>query len=179
MSMKVTGIEGEEWEIQKSPIALNLKIKFFSITYVFIAIVAIIILLIPFNFLDANFSIWATIIIFITVILFVLSLWYLKADWQRTRYAITDHGVTICHGVGFFKEEVYRLESIVSARVRQGYIGNHFGYGDVVLDIPKLQSQPDVVLRSIDHPAEVLQTFRDKIQYASEGSSGSGAAMIM
>ena len=176
--MKVGGLGGENWEIKRSPIALDLKIKFFSISYLLVAIFAISLLLLPFDFLDANFDLWGAIIILIIIALYALSLWYLKISWKHTHYSITEHGITISGGVGNFREEVYRLESVISARVRQGYLGNHFGYGDIVIDIPKLQGQPDVVLRDIEQPAVILQTFREKLQLAAEGA-GTDTAMIM
>lgn len=178
MSMKVTGLNGQEWEIKRSPIALNLKIKFFSIAYVLIAIFAILILLLPFNFLDYNFTLWGTVIIFITIIMYAASLWFLKISWKHTHYSITEHGIAVSHGVGKFGEEVYRLESIISARVKQSYLGNHFGYGDIIIDIPKLQNQPDVILHDVEQPGVVLQTFREKLQIASE-TNGSNTSMIM
>ena len=178
MSMKVNGLNGLDWEIKRSPVALNLKIKFFSIAYVVVATFAILILLLPFNFLDYNFTLWGTLIILITILMYAASLWFLKISWKHTHYSITEHGITISHGVGKFGEEVYRLESVISARVHQGYLGNHFGYGDIIIDIPKLQNQPDVIMRDVDQPGVILQTFREKLQLASE-AAGSDTAMIM
>lgn len=173
-----TNTQEQRWEIKRSPAALDLKIKFFSIVYAIVAIIAISLLVIPFDLLDFNFILWGMIILFLVLVFYLLSLWYLKVEWKHTRYYISSHGLSITSGVGVFNEEVFRLESIISAKVSQGYMGNHFGYGDIVVDIPKLQDKSEVILRDVERPAMVLEDFREQIRMAIE-KGGATSNMVV
>lgn len=174
---KILGQNVEHYDIKRSQKALNIKINMFIVGFVILDIICLIILLIPFNFLDDNFTFWGVIFILTSVILLLLSILYIKLAWRNTKYAITEKGITIKNGVGFLNEEAFRLESIISVRVRQGYLGHHFGYGDVVIDIPKLPGEPDVILHDIDKPATILRLLREQLRITSK-SGGSGAAML-
>lgn len=87
-------------------------------------------------------------------------LWF---NWQVKRYEIGKDALIVHSKAGKFgkSQAIYRYESIISMRMTQGLLGKRFGYGDVLLSIPKLDKE--VVMSDIDHPAEQLAEVQRRL----------------
>ena len=87
-------------------------------------------------------------------------LWF---NWQVKRYEIGKDALIVHSKAGKFgkSQAIYRYESIISMRMTQGLLGKRFGYGDVLLSIPKLDKE--VVMSDIDHPAEQLAEVQQRL----------------
>lgn len=88
---------------------------------------------------------------------------YLWHQWDKMRYDIGPEAITINNKTGLFGQTstIYRYESIISAKMTQGYLGKKYGYGNVYLRIPKLEY--DVVLKDIDNPEALLAKVQERV----------------
>ena len=95
-----------------------------------------------------------------------LKLWF---DWHLKRYEVTPDALIVYAKVGGLgtSQTIYRYESIISLRMTQGFLGKQFGYGDVRLTIPKLESE--IVMNDIEHPREQLAAIQRRM--SERGSS--------
>lgn len=57
-------------------------------------------------------------------------------------------------------EQMYRYDSILSVGVRKGWYGKQYGYGDIVLTIPKLAH--GLVLRDVKNPQAWAQVIKER-----------------
>lgn len=87
-------------------------------------------------------------------------LWF---NWHIKRYEIGKDALIIHAKAGKLgkSQSVYRYESIISVRMTQGLLGKQFGYGDVLLTIPKLDRE--VIMNDIDHPVEQLAEVQKRM----------------
>jgi len=95
-----------------------------------------------------------------------LKLWF---DWRVKRYEVTPDALLVtakAGGMGM-SQTVYRYESIISIRMTQGFLGKQFGYGDVRVTIPKLDSE--IVMNDIERPHEQLLEIQHRMN--ERGSS--------
>lgn len=113
------------------------------------------------------------LILLIAWIVASAKLWF---DWNAKHYELSNDALIIDARAGRLgtSRTVYRYESIISLRFSQGYWGKKFGYGDVRVTIPKIETE--IVMNDIDMPEQQLAGLQRRIQAHTE--SGSTTALI-
>lgn len=88
----------------------------------------------------------------------------LKMKWDKIRYEISPDAIILYEKAGKFggSKTIYRYESIISVRMTQDYLGKKYGYGNVHINIPKLDKE--IVLKDVDHPNEQLAALQANIK---------------
>jgi uncharacterized membrane protein YdbT with pleckstrin-like domain len=86
-----------------------------------------------------------------------ISAYFVTKWWNNSSYSITDESLIVSTSrpgiFGTSESSVYRYESIASISVKQDYFGKKYNYGDIVVNMPKVE---DVVLRDVANPKEEL-----------------------
>ena len=149
--------------IKRSPKGLQVQVITVTIVAVVSAVLVTVLLaklfaMTPMDGLLTKFLTWMVFIIIWAI--GVGKLWF---DWQIKRYEIGKDALIIHAKAGKFgkSQAIYRYESIISIRMTQGLLGKHYGYGDVLLTIPKLDKE--VVMSDIDHPSEQLAEVQQRL----------------
>lgn len=95
-------------------------------------------------------------------------LWILQSiglylSWNAQTITISEDAIKVSKKRGWMGQSntVYRYESIVSAELQQTHFGQKYGYGDIILTIPKLEN--DVVLGNIDLPTKSMDYIQKRI----------------
>jgi membrane protein YdbS with pleckstrin-like domain len=156
-------------EIIRNQSALNYQLVWFSITYLILGVVSILILLVPFDFLDANFILWALVIIGLAMLLYVLSIFVLRKTWTATKYYLTNDCLVINIGTTSNREDIYRYDTIETVSVKQKATEKSRGYGKIILAIPN-KPEP-VILKDINNPSEIANILQDKIVKSTRNAS--------
>lgn len=149
--------------LRKSP--KKLEFMFLSTGIATIVLMVISILLINFLFT------WAPRTEQFLTVLAVLGfpiVWFVQAagmymTWSNQRVVVGEDAVKVQQKRkwGSRTSTVYRYESIISAELRQSYFGAKYGYGDIILTIPKLEK--DIILGNIELPTKSMEFIQHKI----------------
>lgn len=97
-----------------------------------------------------------------------LKLWF---DWKAKRYEIAPDSLIVYARAGKLgsSQTIYRYESIVSARMTQGFLGKQFGYGDVRITIPSIDHE--IVMNDIENPTQQLTGLQQRINERSHSNN--------
>jgi hypothetical protein len=92
-----------------------------------------------------------------------------RDKWRKSSYMLTDDALVVSSGnmLGGGNRQMYRYDAIISVNIRQGALGNRYGYGDVSLEIPRLGR--DVVLQGIADPHMQIKELKSRISQHSQG----------
>lgn len=157
-------------ELPKSKKAYTFRVELYTISYIILAGISVAILTVPFRIGESRFTIGSLIIVAIAILLYFLSIWMLKASWKNTRYYLTDTAIIIQRGINTSTEDVYRFDTVVSATIRQSFMGKKGGYGDIIMKVPSVEG--DVELKDIDQPSGLLEKVHKKLTNNSVNPSG-------
>ena len=111
----------------------------------------------------------------VVAITWCVSSWMSWRKWRAERYEVDQDSINVYQKNGKFGQSkaIYRYESIISARMVQGYWGKKYNYGDIYLTIPKLDRE--IVLRDVENPDQPMAKVQ---QVVSSQASGKSNALI-
>lgn len=148
-------------EITRNQTALNYQLVWFSLCYMVLGAVSIILLLVPFNFMEDRFILWALIITGLAIIFYVLSIWALKKTWASTKYYLTKDCLVVKNGYKSTREDIFRYDTITTVSVKQKTLEKQRGYGKILVNVPEQQSP--VILKDISNPTEAASSLQNNI----------------
>lgn len=92
-----------------------------------------------------------------------------RDKWHKSSYTLTEDAVVVAKGnmMGGGSRQMYRYDAIIAVDVRQDVWGSRFGYGDVSLEIPRLDRR--VILRSVSSPHEQTKQLKARVAQQSKG----------
>lgn len=152
-------------QITRNQTALNYQLVWFSLVYMVLGALSIIILLIPFDFMEGGFIIWALIIIGLALLFYVLSIWALKKTFNATKYYLTKDCLIICSGYKSTREDIFRYDTITTVSVKQKPLEKQRGYGKILVNVPDRQTP--VVLKDISNPTDTASLLQNNIVSAT------------
>lgn len=97
----------------------------------------------------------------------------MQRSWDKLSYFLRGNMLVVAQKnpwTGAVDENIYRLDTVVSARVKQGVLGKRNGFGDIILTVPKLEGSGTLVLKDIEHPRETVIKINEIVDKA--GTSG-------
>ncbi len=111
---------------------------------------------------------WTWLLFLIVGVFASLKLWL---DWRVKRYEIGPDMLVVHAKGGRFgsSQTVYRYESIISLRMRQSMLGKMFGYGDILLTIPKIDYE--IVMNDIEEPDKQIAEIQRHLSSSSDRAS--------
>lgn len=110
---------------------------------------------------------WYTGIITFVVVAAIgyVALQIYNKKWDKVKYKLTHDSILIvsANGLTGVSRQVFLYESIISAHMTQGYLGKKYGYGDIVLVIPKLDGE--VKLKDLSVPKTQLEELQSQLKH--------------
>ncbi len=149
-----------------------MHIAFTGVVTVLIATLATLLLALlfsrtPWNGLGFKLAIWGVLIFVWAVTSLVI--WF---TWHKKYYEITKDAIIVYSGSTFkfgTTQTIYRYESIISIRLNQNFLGRQYGYGDILLTIPKIEGE--VAMKDIKHPQQQLLDIQTYMRGRSDATS--------
>lgn len=91
-----------------------------------------------------------------------------RSKWGKTTYKLTDDSLVVIQGNGFGgkSRQLYRYDSIISVDIEQDAWGTRHGYGDIYLQIPRLDKQ--IVLRGVMEPEKQTKALKARIAHRGQ-----------
>lgn len=160
--------------IKRSPYGLYVQIVLIGVFALFIGLLATWLFRMLLGWTEgggARLIAWTWLLFLIVGAIASLKLWF---DWRVKRYEVGPEMLIVHAKAGRFgsRSTVYRYESIISLSMAQGMLGKMFGYGDIHLTIPKLDTP--VVMNDIEEPekqlAEIQKRLTDSRDHGSTSS---------
>lgn len=146
----------ETTELPRNPQAFKLLLLFVGFATTIVGLIAAFIVGSFFHFTLGHyaFSRILTFLIIVFIAAFALMIGYY--EWKSISYKLSPEGIIVSKSSGLFgkKRKVYLYESIISASYTQHYFGTKYGYGDIHIEIPKLEKQ--LVLKDVYDPSQYL-----------------------
>jgi hypothetical protein len=144
-------------EIHRNPTAFRHKFIIFSISYLLLSVLVVVMLFILSPTLKARHFVDILVCGFIAAALYSAASTLLWNQWLGLKYFLSANSLFVRQKVGGlfgrYNEKIYTLDSIKSAEIRQNRISLASGYGDVVLNIQ--HSAEQVVLQDIMAPEKL------------------------
>lgn len=152
-------------QITRNQTALNYQLVWFSLVYLILGAVSIVILLVPFDFLEGRFIFWALVIIALALLFYVASIWVLKKTFNSTKYYLTKDCLIVKSGYNSTREDIYRYDTITTVSIKQKPLEKRRGYGKIIINVP--DRQMPVILRDVSMPTDTAATIQNNIVDAS------------
>lgn len=152
-------------EIIRNQTALNYQLVWFSVCYMALGAISIVLLLVPFNFMEGRFVFWALLIIGLALLFYVISIWILKKTWSATKYYLTDDCLVVSSSFKTMREDIFRYDTISTVSVKQKALEKQRGYGKILVNVP--DRQLPVILKDVNKPTEVASKLQNNIVVAS------------
>lgn len=98
----------------------------------------------------------------------------LRAKWDKTSYALTDDAIVLSTKQlgGGGRKQLYRYDAILSVSASSGLWGGRYNYGDIALDIPRLDRQ--VMLRHVANPEDVAEQIKSHVAHHGTKRASAG-----
>jgi hypothetical protein len=130
----------------------------------------------PFKWFDAEpFLGWFAILL-IYAFLMIFTIIAMQRSWSKRSYYLRGNMIVVAQKnpwTGAVDESIYRLDTVISANVKQTVLGKRNNYGDIILSVPKTGDNSRIVLKDIENPRETVI----KINNIVDKSGSSGIAM--
>jgi hypothetical protein len=82
---------------------------------------------------------------------------------SKKKYELTDSAIVIYTSGLFSKKKMYRFANVNHLTVKQGVIGRRENYGDVIINMDRLENNVEVALRSVVDPELVVDTINEHL----------------
>lgn len=159
----------ERMELMRSEKALQLQIRGILAAAVVTALLAGLMMRVIIHWALDTY-IFAGLLTFLVIMAIAwLAVMIRQKKWNDEHYYLGPDALTVISTKGLLgtKEDVYLYESIISASFTQGYVAKRYGYGDMNVMIPKLDGQPQLVLKDIINPTQQLPVLKARIKSKS------------
>lgn len=157
--------------LKRSKFSVNIQIIVSGILAILLVIVAIYLLGVLFGWTPNEGRIVKAVVSMVIIVGWIVSSLKLWLNWNSKKYEITKDAFIVHGKSGKWgsSQAIYRYESIISIKMTQGFWGKKYNYGDVHLNIPKLDKE--LVMYDIERPIEQLQEVQKRINERSNNSA--------
>lgn len=112
--------------------------------------------------IDINFFVvLIRLLVTIGTLFAMLTVW---VSFNRSKYTLTDEAIVVSRKGIIKHNTTYRFTNVNSISVKQGIMGSHYGYGDVKINMDRLESNVEVVLRNVVDPEAVKRMVSDQVR---------------
>ena len=98
------------------------------------------------------------LILLVRVIVLAGTLFAMLLTWVQSKkqtYTLTEDSIILGKGGLMKSRKMYMFKNVNSLAVRQSMLGLRYGYGDVIINMDRLENSVEVRLRSVENPQQV------------------------
>lgn len=118
-----------------------------------------------------------TLLLFMVLgVVLIIVIIFMQRSWAKEKYFIRGSLLIVSQKnplTNAGTEDVYRLDTVVTASVKQSALGKRDNFGDIILSIPKLDGNASLILKDVSAP----KTESLKLHKSFDNTDGSGFAI--
>ncbi|MEK7594115.1 MAG: hypothetical protein AAB436_00560 [Patescibacteria group bacterium] len=158
----------ETKELARSDRAFHLEARWIWASATTVALIAAILMRVFINLAFGTYILGGLMTFIIVMMIAWTAILIRSKKWHDTKYLLGQDALLITrpNGLMGITQDVYLYESILSISFRQDYFGKKYGYGDIDIAIPKLNST--LVLANVIEPSLQVPYFKAHMKHKAD-----------